>query len=151
MSTPAYTGPVLRRGLLVTKRIPIADIAASTLEEELVAAPQAGYAAAVTRFMARLYAAGAACSGAGANDNLVVRSTDKDGAIVSQAILGDVFLETAPTAYAMRAAGPADNQVLAAGEPLVLAYAASADGITTTSATGYLDVTVEYDLVFVGQ
>jgi hypothetical protein len=82
---------------------------------------------------------------------LVLRVTDKTGAVVTQPILGDAYLETAPTAFVGRVANPADVQFLTEGAPLVLAYSDSADGITVTSATGYLDVFVEYDLLYVGQ
>lgn len=151
MAVPAYTGPTLQRGLLARKRVPVADLAASTLAVEVVQAPPPGFANVVTRFTAIFYAAGLACSGAGANDNLVLRATDASGALQTQPILGDQFLELAITGFAARVADPKAVQFLTEGAALVLAYADSADGITVTSATGYLDVIVEYDLLYVGQ
>lgn len=151
MSAPSYTGSVLRKGQRVMKRVAIADIALSTMAIEVVQAPPPGYANVVTRFVATIYAAGLAVSDAGSDDNLVLRATDASGAIQTQPILGDAFLETAITGFATRVALPKEVQFVVAGAALVLAYSASADGVTTTSATGYLDVSVEYDIVYVGQ
>lgn len=151
MTAPSFAGPKLRKGLIRRKRLQPSDIAASTLAAEVVPAPPAGFAVVVRRLIATLYAAGAAFTSVGANDNLVLRATDASGGILTQSITGVGFLDTAVTAFKSRVAAAADNQPILAGAAVVLAYGASADGISVTSATGYLDVLVEYDLWYVGQ
>lgn len=146
-----FLGSTLRRNLVKKKRFLPTDIAASTLALEVIPAPPAGYAILVTRFIANLRAAGAAFTGVGANDNLVLRATNASGAILTQAITGVGFLDTAITAFQAAAADCANVQLPVVGSNVVIAYGASADGITVTNATGYLDVLVEYDLFYVGQ
>jgi hypothetical protein len=143
---------VLRTGQRVQKRVPIADIASEELALELVPAPLAGWANVLTRFAVVYHTAGDDIDGVGADDNLVVRATDDDGSIMSQSITGVGFLDSEiTTAFLGRVAGPADLQKLVPAAALVLAYTDSADGVDTTDSTGYLDVSVEYDLVYVGQ
>lgn len=145
-----FTGATLRRNLLAKKKFQPSDLTSSSLAAEVIPAPPAGYAVVVRRLICKFYAAGAAFTGVGANDNLVLRSTNAAGAILTQAVTGVGFLDTSPTAFVAAVAAPANDQLPAVGANVVLAYGASADGISVTSATGYLDVWVDYDLLYVG-
>jgi hypothetical protein len=127
------------------------QITSSSFNVQVVEPAPAGYAIMPRRFSVKLYALGAAFGSVGSNDNLVLRATDHSGVILTQSITGVGFLDTSPTANVLAVAQPASQVQPLAAAAVVLAYGASADGVSATSVTGYLDVQVEYDLMYVGQ
>jgi hypothetical protein len=151
MTAESFAGPKLRRGLIRRLRVQPSQITSSSFNVQVVEPAPAGYAIMPKRFSVRIYAAGAAFGSVGSNDNLVLRATDYSGVVLTQSITGVGFLDTAPTAFVLAVANPANSVQPLAGAAVVLAFGASADGISATNVTGYLDVQVEYDLMYVGQ
>lgn len=159
MSAQAHKAPLIQVGLMQRTKVLPSEMTSATFEKEVVQAPPMGFAVAVTRFMVRRVDDGTdPFSSVGANDNLILRHTSKDGGYLSPQITGDGFLNKNNTddGFGTRMAGPGrgtatiTGTALASGQAVVLAYTDSADGVTDTGSDGYFEVTVEYDLVYVG-
>jgi hypothetical protein len=148
MTAEKLKDPRVRAKQYARLTVPVANIASAAMFIQLAQAPT-GMGIFVTRCTVINTAVTAALGGVGANDNLVVRSTNASGSIKATTIVGVGFLDNAAGTIAAQCMADGLTQPLTSGEVVGLAYAASADGVTVGSATGFLQVNLEYDLVSV--